>query len=452
MRPVSVLPAVDPAPLDESLDLETLAGLTKEQLADRLTSWAGRVAAGEARLMAYLGEFDERRGWSGVGMLSCAHWLSWRLGLGLKAASERVRVSRALRELPAIRAAFEAGEISYSQVRALTRISTVDNEHRYLNVARHATGGQLDRLVRGMRRAVRNRERAKARLAGKTPDPIAPQLRTRYDDDGNLLLTLRCTAEDDAILLAALEAARHDLDHPTTKDAADQPDAESSAEDDSPTRAGLSDGLFALARCYLDVRGRQHPGRARRDRARLTVQIDPLTGWARLPDGEFLPPETPGIDLPAGPLRPFTSADLHRHDAGRTAREAPQALRDLLGTLDGERCRYPGCSRSRKLHAHHLTFWADGGRTDLDNLLLLCSRHHTLVHTGGYRLTLDPATRTLMVQSSDGQPIPDRPALPWRSAAELDPDRTITSGTLPPHAVDKLDLHYAVAVLMQWAA
>src|SRR3954454_13866283 len=89
MRPVTVLPtAVDPAPLDEPTDPETLAALSPEQLADRLTTWAGRIAAGEARLMAYLGEFDERKGWAGVGILSCAHWLSWRLGLGLKAASE----------------------------------------------------------------------------------------------------------------------------------------------------------------------------------------------------------------------------------------------------------------------------------------------------------------------------------------------------------------------------
>src|SRR3954447_4634630 len=145
MRPVTVLPtAVDPAPLDEPTDPETLAALTPDELADRLTTWAGRIAAGEARLMAYLGEFDERKGWAGVGILSCAHWLSWRLGLGLKAASERVRVARTLRTLPTIRAAFGAGELSYSQVRALTRISTPDNEQRYLNVARHATGGQLD--------------------------------------------------------------------------------------------------------------------------------------------------------------------------------------------------------------------------------------------------------------------------------------------------------------------
>ncbi len=65
-----------------------------------LTTWAGRIAAGEARLMAYIGEFDERRAWAVDGILSCAHWLSWRLGMGPNAAGERVRVARALRQLP----------------------------------------------------------------------------------------------------------------------------------------------------------------------------------------------------------------------------------------------------------------------------------------------------------------------------------------------------------------
>src|SRR3954454_7537195 len=144
MRPVTVLPtAVDPAPLDEPTDPETLAALTPDELADRLTTWAGRIAAGEARLMAYLGEFDERKGWAGVGILSCAHWLSWRLGLGLKAAYEKVRVARALRELPVTRTAFLAGQLSFTQVRAITRMASGQDEEKYVRIARSATGSQI---------------------------------------------------------------------------------------------------------------------------------------------------------------------------------------------------------------------------------------------------------------------------------------------------------------------
>src|SRR4051794_25867094 len=134
MRPLSVLPTASAPPLDEPTDPAALSALTEAQLADRLTTWAGRIAAGEARLLLYLGEFDDRHGWSGVGILSCAHWVAWRLGMGPKAASERVRVARVPRQLPKICAAFIAGKLSFSRVRAITRISTPANEEVFLGI------------------------------------------------------------------------------------------------------------------------------------------------------------------------------------------------------------------------------------------------------------------------------------------------------------------------------
>jgi hypothetical protein len=185
----------------------------------------------------------------------------------------------------------------------------------------------------------------------------------------------------------------------------------------------------------------------------LTAQLDPISGWARLPDGELLPPGTTWIDLPGLAARPFQPSDLTRYDLGHTSREPSQALRDLLGVVDGERCRFPGCSRRRRLQAHHLRPVADGGRTDLANLVLLCSRHHhAVVHSDGFRLVLDPTTRLLKVTSPGGVSIPHKPTLPWRPAHELDPTGTIDSTTLPPEVRDKLDLHYAVSVLLQQAA
>ena len=71
-----------------------LTSLSDAELTDELTTWAGRVAAGEARLLALIGEFDRRETWSGPGVLSCAHWLSWRLGMGLVAAREAPRSTR----------------------------------------------------------------------------------------------------------------------------------------------------------------------------------------------------------------------------------------------------------------------------------------------------------------------------------------------------------------------
>jgi len=123
-----------------------------------------------------------------------------------------------------------------------------------------------------------------------------------------------------------------------------------------------------------------------------------------------------------------------------------------VGVLDGERCRFPGCTRRRRLHAHHVRYWRDGGGTDLQNLVLLCSRHHTLVHQHGFALALAP-DRRLSVANADGTPVLHHPGLPWRPAQGLDPDHQVDAETLlPDHVRSRIDLGYAVMVLMQQSA
>jgi hypothetical protein len=96
-------------------------------------------------------------------------------------------------------------------------------------------------------------------------------------------------------------------------------------------------------------------------------------------------------------------------------------------------------------------FWSDGGRTDLANTVWLCLFHHKQVHEQGIRLTLHPTTRALEIRTVDGTIIPAKPPLPWADPDSIDPDQHITATTLPPNALDsRLDLPYAVSVLMQW--
>jgi hypothetical protein len=88
-------------------------------------------------------------------MTSTAHWLSWQCGIGLTAGREQVRVARKLRSLPLVTAEFAAGRLSYSKVRAISRVATPDTEPTLVEWALHATASQLDRLVAGQRRVVR---------------------------------------------------------------------------------------------------------------------------------------------------------------------------------------------------------------------------------------------------------------------------------------------------------
>jgi hypothetical protein len=95
-----------------------------QRLGDDIAELSAHIEVATARLLALIREFDARAGWAEAGAKSCAEWLSWRVGLDLNAAGERVRVARALPSLPRIGDAFGRGELSYSKVRALTRVAT----------------------------------------------------------------------------------------------------------------------------------------------------------------------------------------------------------------------------------------------------------------------------------------------------------------------------------------
>jgi hypothetical protein len=95
-----------------------------ERLEAQICELAGHLAAATCRFLVLLADFDARRGWASWEMNSCAQWLSWKSQMSCGAAREHVRVARALRDLPVIRAEFAAARLSYAKVRALTRIAT----------------------------------------------------------------------------------------------------------------------------------------------------------------------------------------------------------------------------------------------------------------------------------------------------------------------------------------
>ena len=119
-----------------------------DRLGDEIAELSAHIEVAIARLLDLIGESDARGGWAN-GFKSCAEWLSWRVGLDLSAAYERVRVARALPKLQLIRTAFARGEISFSKVRALTRVATPQTEERQLKFARCGTAAHVERLVRG---------------------------------------------------------------------------------------------------------------------------------------------------------------------------------------------------------------------------------------------------------------------------------------------------------------
>src|SRR5262245_21957442 len=143
-----------PSRMTPPLLLSSTESRTVEQLGEAIADIAAGIHASTYQLLVLLREFEARSGWND-GFLSCAHWLSWRTGIDMGAAREKVRVARALPQLPLLSGALQRGEISYAKVRALTRIATPETEERLITVAYHATAAQVERLVRAWRRCDR---------------------------------------------------------------------------------------------------------------------------------------------------------------------------------------------------------------------------------------------------------------------------------------------------------
>ncbi|WP_152528539.1 DUF222 domain-containing protein, partial [Gordonia amicalis] len=100
------------------------ASLSDEVLEVRVLGYAAQITALTAEFLSLVAELDERESWRGPGIHSLAQWLSWKAGISQRTAHEQVRVAKSLRELPLIRKAFGAGRLTYSKVRALTRVAT----------------------------------------------------------------------------------------------------------------------------------------------------------------------------------------------------------------------------------------------------------------------------------------------------------------------------------------
>jgi len=343
-----------------------------EDLEREICELGAHIEAATCTWLLLLAQFDELEGWGVWGARSCAQWLCWRCSLAPGAARERVRVARRLKDLPLVREAFAAGEISYCKVRALTRIVTPEIEEQLVELARHATGAQLEKLVRGYSGALA------ATVDGAQRGHDLRYVRWSWEEDGSLLIQGRLPAEDGALLLTALQDAE---DH--------APDSDQREAPASLAGARRADALVSVARAALAAGDADRRGA---DRCELVVHVDVATLAADqiqersdLENGPSISPETARrLGCDAAVVR-IIERDGRPLSVGRRTRAIPPALRRALRARD-DGCRFPGCAHRRFLHAHHVEHWARGGQTELGNLVVLCSYHHRLVHEGGFQV------------------------------------------------------------------
>jgi hypothetical protein len=414
--------------------------LPLERLEAELTELSAHLAAGECRFLSMLAAYDRREGWREWGCRSCAYWLSWKCGIDVRTAHEKLRVAHALEAFPTIRAAFSAGRLSYSKARALTRIAGPDTEHDLVEMALRATAAHMESIARGYARAERSAERSSTSV--DATDPACRRRVDMRDHDDPTLATLiaSLTHEEMDTVTRALHAAG-----------------------DGNSRA---DALVKMAESFL---AHGHGCRRGSDRtlAMITVDENVLdgddTGTARFVDGPAILPET-ARRLCCDASFVWLLRGEHGEPVNVSSRHSmPRSLRRMVRARDRGRCRFPGCAETRYTEIHHVQHRAHGGGHTAANLVTLCWFHHRLVHEGGWSLTADSLTGGYVATSPDGLAAHDR--VPERSGdhAELrlaneHAGHTMDAGTVVPRwGGESLDLGWAVTSLYysnhreQWA-
>jgi hypothetical protein len=358
----------------------SLSDLSRDELEAQITELAGQMNAANYRYLLLIAEFDRRAGWSDGRLQSCAHWLNFKVGLTIGAAREKVRVAHALAGVPKIAAAMARGNLSYSKVRALTRVATPATEDTLLMIALHGTAHHVETVSRYFRQV-----QEAAALSLDARQQTSRTLHYWYDADGSLVLKARLPALAGALLVKALEAAMDDASAvPPTE--VNVPLAE---EQPLSFQARRADALARVAESYLQY-GTGELSTADRHQVVLHVDAETLReqapGRCHIEHGPALPVATlRRLTCDASLVRISENEDGQPLDVGRKTRSIPPAIRRALHARDPG-CCFPGCTSRRHLDAHHVEHWADGGATKLSNLVSLCRLHHRLVHEGDIRV------------------------------------------------------------------
>ena len=437
---------------------------SKTHLGERIATLAARIDAATYELLVLIREFDARGGWD-CGFSTCAQWLTWRVSLSPGAARERVRVAHALKPLPLMSEAMKRGRLSYSKVRALTRVARPETEKELVDLGLAGTAAHVEQVVRAWKRIDRTIEARDDQLRD-----ASSSLTAHIDENGMYLIRGRLAPETGEALMKALDAAGEKLygerKNGPQKNAERPPAGKVRADAlglvaESALKAGLDAGSSG-DRYQVVVHVSEEDLKEAECAAPQATDAGPdvpagtrrpvLTNGHGTAGAEaHVPAETPDAgsasgresagghpDVPAGTSQApgcgcgsargqnghvpagtsaapggawlgtshvRVSSETARRIAcdagkvemthgngqvlsvGRKTRTVPPPIRRALEFRD-QGCRFPGCT-SRHCDAHHIEHWADGGETKLSNLVLLCRRHHRLLHEGGLRLEMD---------------------------------------------------------------
>jgi hypothetical protein len=446
-----------------------LACSDARRLGVEITELCSYIYAAESRLLTLIHEFDKKQYWADLGLHSCAHWLNFKCGIGMNAAREKVRVAHALAKLPKISEGFANGALSYSKVRAMTRIADETNEDYLLMIARHGTAHHVEKLVSKFRTAKRMQDAKTADEQHKNRE-----LTHYYDHDGCLVINARLPAEQGALIVKALEMAMDAAFAGATSDDVNDvhPEGASTAvtsegrepkehepTEHEPIAARRADALAEIAETYMN---NSESSGSTADRYQVIVHVHPegtlIAAMPHIEDGPGVTAETSRrIACDSSIITMKEDKTGEPLSIGRRSRTIPPPMRRALRNRD-KGCRFPGCTNTRFVDGHHIQHWADGGETSLDNLVMLCRRHHHLVHEGGFACG-KLHTGEIYFKDQLQQPLESSPVLPgvaanddvqqWMDREFFDANIDSETCTAKWHAGERMDWDLAVGALFQ---
>jgi hypothetical protein len=373
-------------PTGSPLGAAVVAGLSNDELASRLDGLFRLRAAADGSIIELLGEVDRRESFRDDGATSAEPWVAERFGVSQPTARTYVHVAQRCFDLPDLLAGLCAGELSFDKLRAVADTSTPETDHDVLERARDCSVRQLAELARSEAGA------SEARAAADHDRRFV-----RFNDR-HRTVTAQLPAESYAEVRSCLEGRARKIP----------------SDGETPWDQRLCDALLQTIRSsggstsaspYFVV--------AHVPLNALVSESGATTGLAgELESDGLISCETIRRIACDATIAIAVDDDVgHTMFEGRARRDPTDAQRREIRRRD-RHCRFPGCTNATFTNAHHVTPWKRGGRTDIDNLVLLCLHHHRRVHSDGWTMSGN-ANGELTFVGSKGRVMTSRPSPMW---------------------------------------
>jgi hypothetical protein len=321
-------------------------------------------------------EFATSDAWDEDGSVSAIDWMRFNCHMNAGAAANAIAVGESLERLPESHQAVVDGEIGFAHLVVMARTAD-DLDDRFdekvlVEKAKENSPGKFFYICQHARHAADPKQYA-AELAEQVEQR---RLKLSTWMDGSLLISGQLDPVGGAALLTAIRPLAR----------------KSGAHDDRDQEQRNADALVELA-----------SGGGSQAQIQVTSSIETLVGLAGSPAAEMefsLPVSSKTIERLAcdsSIARVLLNSESLVIDVGRSKRVVSEPGRRALAARDGT-CRWTECDRpASRSAAHHLVHWIHGGTSDLDNLILLCHRHHRMVHEGGWQIVRGEGGRILTI-------------------------------------------------------